>query len=55
MIELTTEPREIDEWYNGELDPMVEDTMQQLENLRNNETVDRSPDADEFGVDRATD
>ena len=52
---MTTEEREIDELYIGELDPMVEDTMQQLENLRNNETVDRSPDADEFGVDGATD
>ena len=38
-----------------EFDPMIADTLSQFENLRNNETVDRSPDADEFGVDGATD
>lgn len=38
-----------------EFDPMVRDTLEQFENIRNNETVDRNPEPDEFGIDGATD
>ena len=44
----------LEESYNGELDPMVSDTLDQLEQIHNNETVDRF-DTDELGIDLATD
>ena len=49
------ELKPLEEAYDGEFDPMIEDTLSQFENLRNNETVDRNPELDEFGVDGATD
>ena len=50
---VTYNGKPLDETYNGELDYMVDDTLNQLETIRNNETIE--PDSDEFGVDGATD
>lgn len=47
-----TETRGLDEYYDGELDYMVKDTIDQLEQIRNNEIA---PDTDTYGVDAATD
>lgn len=41
----------LDETYNGELDHMVEDTLEQLETLRYNETVDVSLNEGAEGTD----
>jgi hypothetical protein len=38
-----------------EFEPMVADTLSQLENIRNNETIERAIDEDEYGIDQATD
>lgn len=53
--EVTFEGRPLEDIDPHEFDPMVRDTLDQLENLRNNETVDRNPEPDEFGIDGATD
>lgn len=47
-----TETRGLDEYYEGEIDRMVYDTLEQFEQIRNNETA---PDPDLYGVDKATD
>jgi len=47
-----TEMKGLDEYYDGELDYMVADTLDQLEQIKNNEIA---PEPDTYGVDGATD
>lgn len=53
--EVTLNGKPLEDMDPHEFDPMVKDTLDQLETLRYNETVDRNPEPDEFGIDRATD
>lgn len=45
------ELKPLEEAYDGEIDPMIEDTLSQFENIRNNETVDVSLNEDCEGTD----
>ena len=47
-----TELRDLDEYYSGEFDTMIEDTLDQLEQIKHNEIA---VEPDLYGVDGATD